>query len=73
MVERVIHQTLPVRQGEKTRKMPMLEAMLHAHAVKAVKGDARSAGLVLNLLPKAGIFLDQDVQSHEQNRISLYH
>jgi hypothetical protein len=71
MVERVIHQKLPVRQGEKTREMPMLEAMIHAHAVKAVKGDARSAGLVLNLLPKAGIFLDQDVQSHEQNRISL--
>ena len=27
MIERVIHQKLPVRQGEKTRKMPMFEAI----------------------------------------------
>lgn len=59
MFERVIHKKVSVRQGESTREMPMLEAMVEAHAVKGIKGDVRSAGLVLNLLPKAGLLGDQ--------------
>ena len=59
MFERVIHKKVSVRQGENTREMPMFEAMVHAHAVKGVKGDARSAGLVFNLLPKVGLLGEQ--------------
>ena len=37
----------------KTVRISMLEAMLIEHALKAVKGDARSAGIVLNFAAKA--------------------
>jgi hypothetical protein len=66
MVERVLHKKVPVRQGERTREMPMLEAMVHAHAVKGVKGDARSAGLVFGLVPKVGLFTDQKGENDSQ-------
>jgi Family of unknown function (DUF5681) len=60
MVERVIHQRMPIRHGKKTRDVPLLQALVHAHAVKGAKGDARSAGVVLSFLPKAGLLPDQD-------------
>jgi hypothetical protein len=49
MVERVIHRKVQVREGQQARELPMLEAILQTHAVKAVKGDVRSATLILNL------------------------
>jgi hypothetical protein len=60
IVKRVVHKKVSVRQGEKSRQIPMLEAMLHTHAAKGVKGDPRSAGLVINLLPKAGLLSEQE-------------
>jgi hypothetical protein len=56
----VIHQKVPIRHGKKTGDVPMLQAMVHAHAQRAAKGDARSAGLVLNFVHKAGLLPDQD-------------
>lgn len=47
--------------------MPMLEAMVHAHAVKGVKGDARSASIVLRLLPKAGLLTEQKEETSDQH------
>ena len=58
MVERVIHRKVPVREGERTRELPILEAILQAHAVKAIKGDARSAALIISLV-KPGLSPEQ--------------
>jgi hypothetical protein len=69
MVERVIHQRVPIRHSEKTRDVPMLQAMVHAHAQKAAKGDARSAGVILNFVHKAGLFPDQD-QANDLSGVS---
>jgi Family of unknown function (DUF5681) len=51
---RVFNQTVPVREGDKTRNMSKLEAMLQTHTLKAMKGDNRSASIVIGLLARAG-------------------
>jgi hypothetical protein len=59
-VERVLNEKVVVRQGNKTRNMNVLEAMLHAHSAKAMKGDARSAAIVIGLVAKLGLLGDQE-------------
>jgi hypothetical protein len=59
MVERVINQKVTVRYGQRTREIPLLQAMIHSHAAKGAQGDARSARIVFGLLPNAGIWADQ--------------
>jgi hypothetical protein len=64
IVEGVFSKTVTVRQGETTREIPMLEAMIHSHAAKAAKGDARSANIMLGLLSKAGLWGDQEGETN---------
>jgi hypothetical protein len=40
--------------------MTKLEGMLQAHLVKAIKGDARSASLVINLIARLGLLADTE-------------
>jgi hypothetical protein len=40
-----------------------LEGLLQAHLVKAIKGDARSASLVIGLVAKLGLFADVEQES----------
>jgi hypothetical protein len=61
-IERVINKKVSVRHGHKSRDITMLEAILHAHAAKGAKGDARSAGLLIGLLPRAGLLEEQGDQ-----------
>jgi hypothetical protein len=61
-IERVINKKVSVRHGHKSRDITMLEAILHAHAAKGAKGDARSASLLIGLLPWAGLLDEQDDQ-----------
>jgi uncharacterized protein DUF5681 len=49
MVERVINQRIPIRQGEETREMPLFQAVLYAQGLKGAKGDARSAGVFFKI------------------------
>lgn len=66
-VERVMKQKVSVREGEKTRRVTKFEAMLQAQASKGMKGDARSAGMVINVMSKAGLLSDQgcEVKANE--------
>ena len=59
-IARVINEKVPVREGEHTRRMTKLEAMLQSHTMKAMKGDARSAGLVIGLVTRTGLLNDQE-------------
>jgi hypothetical protein len=54
------HLLVTVREGEKTRQMTKLEAMLQAHAMKAMKSDARSASFVIGLVTRMGLLADQE-------------
>jgi hypothetical protein len=60
---RVISETVPVREGQKTRNMSKLEAMLQAHTMKAVKGDARSASFIVGLVTRLGLLADANTGS----------
>jgi hypothetical protein len=64
MVERLINQKVTVRHGQRTREIPMLQAMIHSHAAKGAQGDARSARIVFGLLPNAGIWADQTAETN---------
>jgi hypothetical protein len=54
----VLEEPVSIRLGGKSRSVPMLEAMVYTHAAKGAQGDARSAALVFNLMPKTGAFMD---------------
>jgi hypothetical protein len=59
-IAKVINEKVPVREGEKTHQMTKLEAMLQSHMIKAMKGDARSASLIVGLVTRTGLLNDQD-------------
>lgn len=54
-IERVMNEKVSVREGEKTRHMTKFEAMLQAQTVKEMKGDARSTGVVINMMSRTAI------------------
>ena len=61
-IERVINKKVSVHHGHRSRDITMLEAILHAHAAKGARGDARSAALLIGLLPRAGLLEEQGDQ-----------
>jgi Family of unknown function (DUF5681) len=73
IIERVLEEPVSVRLGEKTRTLPMVEAILYALAARAVQGDVRSAEFVFDL---AGDFMDsvagagQETAEQQQLRVS---
>jgi Family of unknown function (DUF5681) len=60
IVSRAINERVRIREGETERAMTKLEAMLQGHLVKAIKGDARSAGLVINLVTRLGLLAETE-------------
>jgi len=72
-IERVMNEKVPVRQGEKTRQMSKFEAMLQAQTMKGMKGDARSTGVVINMMSRTGLLGDQTDQSivEDNERIAV--
>lgn len=58
-INRVMKEKVSVREGEKTRRVTKFEAMLQAQASKGMKGDARSAGMVITVMGKTGLLGDQ--------------
>ena len=74
IVSRAINEKVSIREGDKARDMTKLEGMLQAHLVKAIKGDARSANLVIALIAKLGLLTDAEPEtstalSHEDHAI----
>jgi hypothetical protein len=60
IVSRAISEKVTIREGDRARAMTKLEGMLQAHLVKAIKGDARSAGLVINLVARLGLLAETE-------------
>lgn len=61
-VNRVMNEKVSLRQGDETRRITKFEAVLQAQANKGMKGDARSAAMVLNVMSKSGL-LDEPVDA----------
>jgi hypothetical protein len=51
--------TVTIRDGQRTRKVPLIKAILLAHGMNGAKGDARSAALFLNQAYKMGLLNHQ--------------
>ena len=60
IVSRAISEKVTIREGDKPRAVTKLEGLLQAHLIKAIKGDARSASLVIGLVAKLGLFADTE-------------
>ena len=60
IVARAINERVRIREGETERAMTKLEGVLQAHLVKAIKGDARSANLVINLVTRLGLLAETE-------------
>jgi Family of unknown function (DUF5681) len=60
VVSEAINKKVSVRQGQKTRTVPLLGAVVEAHLAKAAKGDARSAQFVIGLAGRLGLLGEQE-------------
>jgi hypothetical protein len=70
ILDRVLNQVVPVRQGDKSVRMPLLQAMIYRHASQGEAGDARSASLILGALQRTGAW--DEPQAEGSNEISKY-
>jgi hypothetical protein len=61
VLERALHQKVPVRRGKELCNKPMFEAILNTHGCKGANGDVRSAALIINMA-KAGLSRERDVE-----------
>ena len=59
-VNRVMNETVSVREGDKTCRVTKFEAAVQAQTLKSMKGDVRSAAAVFTLMGKTGLLGDQD-------------
>ena len=63
IVSRAISEKVTIREGETERAVTKLEGMLQAHLIKAIKGDTRSASLVINLVTRLGLLAETENKS----------
>jgi|SRR5690242_12459069 Family of unknown function (DUF5681) len=63
IVSRAINEKITVHEGEKPREMTKLEGLLQAHLIKAIKGDARSANLVIALVARLGLLAEAEPET----------
>jgi hypothetical protein len=63
IASRVISERVTMREGDKAREMTKLEGLLQAHLVKAIKGDARSASMVIGFLARLGLLADTEPET----------
>src|ERR1700737_2046907 len=56
VIDGVLAELVTIRDGGKTRTVTKLEAMLHAHRVNALKGDAKAFRTLAKLAQKTGQF-----------------
>ena len=66
LLEEILCEKITVREGDRTRSMSCVEAILHTLKVKALKGDPKATQMIMSLLKQAGMFEPEkdDKQSH---------
>jgi hypothetical protein len=60
ILEKITHEAIGIREDGKPRKVTKFEAMLRSHMAKAIKGDVRSAKLILEESARVGLGQEQD-------------
>ena len=56
LVRQFFDKQIPIRDGERVRKVSKLEAMIHRHFFNAMKGDTKSLTALMNLAAGLGQF-----------------
>jgi hypothetical protein len=51
-----LKQKIPVRRGDKSSKVEAIRAVADTFVIKAAQGDAKAAGVLINLATKTGAF-----------------
>jgi Family of unknown function (DUF5681) len=64
-----LHRTIEVREGERIRAMPKIEAVIEVTLNKALKGDHRSFAKLMDVADKLGII---ELQPDEQKNFVSY-
>jgi Family of unknown function (DUF5681) len=66
VVERALRKKIPVRRGDKTSNVMMLEAIAETYALKAAQGDRHAAVVVINLATKTGVLAGRNDASQSK-------
>ena len=61
VVQQVLAETVTIREGEKTRRIPMLQAMVKANSLKAAQGNTPAFNAVTSLAIKTEKLEDPDI------------
>jgi hypothetical protein len=61
VVQQVLAETVTIREGEKTRRIPMLQAMVKANSLKAAQGNTPAFNAVTSLAIKTEQLEDPDI------------
>lgn len=62
IVQRIMGEKLPVREGDKVRLISKFEAMMRSLSVKAMKGDLKALATVLSLVAEGSHFAEPTSQ-----------
>ncbi len=68
-VEQALNKKVSVRKGNKTSKLPILQAMTEVFALQAVQGDRHAANVVINLATKSGVFREDQTSNLPSGQI----
>ena len=67
VIEEVLFEPISVREGEKLRKIPVLEAIIKKMANKALMGDNKAALAIVGLAQKEGLLTPAQDEMVEEN------
>ena len=63
VVEQVLNEKVTLRENGKARKTTKFEAMFQAHALKAIKGDARSLNAIMAFMGRTGQLAETELEA----------
>ena len=67
----MLNEKITVREGDRTRSMSCVEAILHTLKVKALKGDPKATQMIMSLLKQAGMFEPEKDDKQSQGGVLL--
>lgn len=59
-----------VRQGEKSKKIPVVEALVRAHLGKALNGDQKATVLVIKILKELELFKNKETPKTDMSKLT---
>lgn len=67
VIQHILFEPIKVKEGEKVKKMPALEAIIRQTCNKALKGDHKAALTIIGMAQKEGLITPQQNEDLEEN------